>query len=293
MSTFLRGVALAASLSSQRAAERVELGVARVDEHVGVGHLAELEQLGVGERRLGRAAPAEHDDLPDARSRRAPRARGRPRRCAASSSRVSASMRATSAATLPLPITIARSQREVELEVAVVGMAVVPGDELGGGPAAGQVLAGDAHAPVGLGADRVDHRVVAGEQVLVGDVGAVLDVAEEAELGVGRGLLVDAADRLDVGVVGRDAAAHEAPRGGQPVVDVDLHTGRDATCSSAGGRPRRSRTGPSRRSRPAAGCSGVPGDRHRTASLEAAPGCGGAARRGGCAASDSRPRRRP
>jgi hypothetical protein len=111
---------------------------------------------------------------------------------------------------------------EVELAVAVVGMAVVPGDELGGGEAPGQVLAGDAQAPVGLGADRVDDRVVARVQVLVGDLRAVLDVPVEAELGVRGGLLVDAADGFDVGVVGRDAAAHETPRGGQAVVDVDL-----------------------------------------------------------------------
>ena len=41
-----------------------------------------------------------------------------------------------------------------------VGMAVVPGDELGRGPRAGQVLAGDPEPPVGLRADGVDDRVV-------------------------------------------------------------------------------------------------------------------------------------
>ena len=69
-------------------------------------------------------------------------------------------MRATSAATLPLPITTARSRRQVELELAVVRVAVVPGDELGGGPASGQVLARDPERLVGLGAGRVDHGVV-------------------------------------------------------------------------------------------------------------------------------------
>src|SRR5215210_7758819 len=101
-------------------------------------------------------------------------------------------------------------------------MAVVPGDELGGGPAARQVLAGDAHAPVCLGAHRVDDGVVARVQVLVGYVAPVLDVAVEAELRVRRGLLVDAADGLDVGVIRGDSAAHETPRRGQAVIDVDL-----------------------------------------------------------------------
>ena len=41
-----------------------------------------------------------------------------------------------------------------------VGMAVVPGDENGGGPRARQVLAGDLEPPVGLRADRVDDGVV-------------------------------------------------------------------------------------------------------------------------------------
>src|SRR6185503_5183429 len=87
---------------------------------------------------------------------------------------------------------------QVELEVAVVGVDVVPGDELGGGPAAGQVLARNSHAAVGLRADRVDDRVVAGGEVVVRQVAAELDVAVEAEFGVVGRLLVDAADGLDV-----------------------------------------------------------------------------------------------
>ena len=109
ISTFLRG-GRAGRLALQRApAERVELDVARVHEHVGVGHLAQLEQLRVGEGGLRRPAPAEHHDLLDAAARRAPRARGRPRRSRPARRAVRASMRATSAATLPLPITTARS----------------------------------------------------------------------------------------------------------------------------------------------------------------------------------------
>ena len=82
---------------------------------------------------------------------------------------------------------------EVEDEVAVVGMAVVPADEVGRRPAPGEVLAGDAAAPVGLGADRIDDGVVVLGEVGVGEVGAELDVAEHAEAGLGGGALVDAA----------------------------------------------------------------------------------------------------
>ena len=112
--------------------------------------------------------------------------------------------------------------REVELEVLEVGVAVVPGDERRGRPRAGQVLAGDAEPPVGLRADGVDDRVVEREQLLVRDVAADLDVAEEAEARPRRGLLERARDGLDVLVVGRDAEADEAPRRRQPVDQVDL-----------------------------------------------------------------------
>ena len=75
---------------------------------------------------------------------------------AASSSGSSTSIRATSIATLPLPITTARLRGEVELVVGGVGVAVVPGDELGGRVRAGPVLAGDAEPVVVRRADRVE-----------------------------------------------------------------------------------------------------------------------------------------
>ena len=112
--------------------------------------------------------------------------------------------------------------REVELLVAVVGVGVVPADERGGGVAAGQVLAGDAERAVGLAADRVDDRVVEPLEVLDLDVVADLDVAEEAEALAGGGLLVDPDHRLDLRVVGSDAAADQPERGRQPVEEVDL-----------------------------------------------------------------------
>src|SRR5690606_34534969 len=86
--------------------------------------------------------------------------------------------------------------RQVEVQVAVVRVGVVPADELGRRVAAGQVLARDPHPPVGAGADRVDDRVVVGGQVLVGEVPAHLDVAVEAELRVGGDLVVDPGHRL-------------------------------------------------------------------------------------------------
>jgi hypothetical protein len=72
---------------------------------------------------------------------------------------------------------------EVERDSLEVGVAVVPGDERGRGPRAGQVLTRDPHAPIGLGAEGVDDGVVALRQVVVPEIAADLDVAEEAKAG--------------------------------------------------------------------------------------------------------------
>ncbi len=102
---------------------------------------------------------------------------------------------------------------------------VVPADEVDGGHAARQFLAGDAESPVGLRADGVDDRVVAFGQFRGLHVLADDDVAEEAEAGIERRLLELGADRLDLRMVGRDARAHEAPRRRQHLEHVDPHVG--------------------------------------------------------------------
>ena len=57
---------------------------------------------------------------------------------------------------------------QVDLEAAVVGVAVVPGDELGRRVRAAQLLARDPQPLVGRGADRVADHVVVLEQLLRG-----------------------------------------------------------------------------------------------------------------------------
>jgi hypothetical protein len=116
---------------------------------------SQLAQLGAGERRLRGAAPAEHDHLPDRAPAQRLEARGPPRPCA----------RAPRAERehpghVRGDVAVADHDRalggQVEVQVAVVGMAVVPGDELGSGPAAGRILARDPERLVGLGTGRVD-----------------------------------------------------------------------------------------------------------------------------------------
>jgi hypothetical protein len=100
-------------------------------------------------------------------------------------------------------------------------VAVVPADERDGREAAGQVLAGDAHAPVGLGPDGVDDLVVEALEVAVVQVDPVGDVATEPDPRVGQGPLQHPGDRLDRLVVGRDPVADQSERGREAVEDVD------------------------------------------------------------------------
>ena len=111
---------------------------------------------------------------------------------------------------------------EVEREVLVVGMAVVPGDELGRGPRTREVLAGDGEPPVALRADGVDHGVVEADEVGVVEVAADLDVADEAEPRTVGDLLERARDALQLRVVGRDPEPDEPPRRRQPLDHVHL-----------------------------------------------------------------------
>ena len=115
--------------------------------------------------------------------------------------------------------------RQVGRHLLEVRVRVVPADEVDRGDAAGQILAGDVQRPVGLRADRVDHRVVAVGQLGGLHVLADHDVAEEPEPRVQRRLLELGADRLDLRMVRRHAGADQAPRRRQHLEHVDAHVG--------------------------------------------------------------------
>ena len=202
-------------------AGRVELDLGGVDDDVGVLHLAQLLDLRVGEGGLDRPAAAEDDDLADLlRVEQLDRVVG-----GVGLAQLVVGQR-QHPGDVHRHVAVADHDGalagEVELLVGVVGMGVVPADEGGGGVAAGQLLAGDAELAVGLAADREDDRVVEPLEVLDLDVVADLDVAEEAEALARRGFLVDPDHRLDLRVVGGDAAADEAEGGGEAVEEVDL-----------------------------------------------------------------------
>ncbi len=203
------------------AARRVEVDLGRVDDDVGVGELAELAYLRVGERRLRRAAATEDDDLLDP----------------GVGELLDRVVRGIGCMQLAVgegehpgdvggDVAVAdhddalRSQ--VELVVGEVGVGVVPGDELGGRVRAGQVLAGDPEPAIGRGAVGGDDRVIALLELGDGDVSADVNVAEELKPLAGGGLLVDADHRLDLRVVRGDPGADEPERGREPIEHVDL-----------------------------------------------------------------------
>ncbi len=97
---------------------------------------------------------------------------------------------------------------QVELQPAVVGMAVVPGDELGRGVRASKILTGDLETPVRRCPDRIYDDVIVLEQLCTRDVGPQLHVAEEAEPIMLSRLGIALGHRFDPWVIRRDARAH-------------------------------------------------------------------------------------
>ena len=205
----------------RRRARGVELELGRIDDHVGAGELAQLASSGgvnaawAGPRRPSITTRAIRE-LAIASIAASVVSVG------ASSSGVSASMRATSRATFPFPITTARSTSRSNVRSWKSGMAVVPGHELERRPRAGKILARDPELPVGLRADGVDNGVVQPRQVVVVQVAPDLDVAEEPKARFFRDSLEGARDRLQLRVVGRNAETDEPPRRRQPLDHVDL-----------------------------------------------------------------------
>ena len=199
-----------------------ELEVLRRDDDVTIRELAELAQFLGRERRLGRAASAEHRDLTDLRVGECLQRM----LCDVGPMQVLHRYQQDACdihGDVAVPDDHRARAREVEGHRAIVGMRVVPADEIRGRVGPGQMLLRDPEPPVSPRADRVDDGMVVGLQVLMGQLPADLDVAVEAELRVRGDLVVDAGDRLDLRVIGCDTTAHEAERRWQSVEHVDLH----------------------------------------------------------------------
>jgi hypothetical protein len=200
---------------------RIELQLGGVDQHVGALELAHLAQLRVRERGLSRTAAPDDHDLLDARLRedldRVVRGVGYPELGVVERDHPRHVDRDVAVADYDHPL----RTEQVELEVAVVGMAVVPGDELGRGVRSVELLAGNSEVTVGRRANRVDDRVVAAPELVPRDVLAELDAAVEPEALVLGGAVERLRDGLDLRVIGGHARPHEPVWRRQAVEQVD------------------------------------------------------------------------
>src|SRR5690606_18185826 len=104
-----------------------------------------------------------------------------------------------------------------------VGVAVVPGDEVRRTEGARQSDAGDRQLRIADRAGGEDHRVVEPTQVVQGQVGAVVDVAQQPDVTAVEDLVQGDDDLLDPRVVRGDAVAHQPEGCGQPLEQVDRH----------------------------------------------------------------------
>ena len=161
-------------------------------------------------------------------------------------------MRVTSAATLPLPITTARCADRSNSSVAVVRVAVVPGDELGRRPAARAGPRRGSRAtcrsarrwrrsPPCSGASARRARRRRRPRRCRGSGSRARSVWRSNV----------SSQALDLLVVGGHAAAQQPPRRGQPLEQVDLRVAAGAQQAGGGERPGRARR---RRSPPAVAC---------------------------------------
>ncbi|SKV85837.1 Uncharacterised protein [Mycobacteroides abscessus subsp. abscessus] len=93
-----------------------------------------------------------------------------------------------------------------------VGVAVIPGHEVGGTIAFREVDAGDIEPPIGAGSGREDHRVVEPAQLRKLDIGAVMNVSDEADLIAGEHPAQCLDDLLDTWMVRGHSVTHQSVR---------------------------------------------------------------------------------
>ena len=214
----------------------VEVEVLRVDDHVDVGQAPELAQLQRGELDLRRPPTGEHVHVSHRvaldRPVHALRDIGPQQVVRALGEHPGDVERDVARTNHRYPFGL---QRPLTRHVRV---AVVPGHEVGRPEGAGQLDAGDGQRRVPDRAGGEHHGVVVPPQVSKGDVGADVDVAQQADVAALEDLVQRQDDLLDPRVVRRDAVAHQPERDGQAFdqvdADVEAGLGQDVGCVDAG-----------------------------------------------------------
>ena len=212
----------------ERGADRLELEVVRVLEHdVDTVELGELLELLRRPGRLRGPATTEHVDVVDRRA--AQRVEHVLRHVGGLQP---LERRGEHAGDVDSDVADAddddgpgRGERALHPLAVGVGVAAVPGHEVGRGDAAGEVLARDVEATVARGAVGEHDGVVGVDQLGDGDVAADLDAREQAHARLLEDLLQRVAHAADRVVVRGHAVAHEPEGHREPVEDVDVRAG--------------------------------------------------------------------
>ena len=201
-------------------AGRVELDVLRIDDHVHAFEPSQLPELRGRERGLRCAASPQHHDLADP-------ALAQPLQRMVGDVGLAQGIRGDDqhACDIHCDIAIADDDGplagQVDRQIAVIRMAVVPADERDGWKAVVQILSGDAHTPIGLGTDGIDDLIVEPLQFLVMDLDTVGDVAEETDSRIRQRPVQNAGHRLDRLVIGRNTVTDQPERCGETIEDID------------------------------------------------------------------------
>ena len=201
----------------------VVLEVLLVDEDVDVGLLAELAQLQRGELHLSRTAATEDVHVGD----RGLLERGGHVRGDLGGHEV-VGVLGQDAGDVQRDVADADDGDLLGTQVPgtrVVGVTVVPRDEVGAAVALGGVDAGNVEGGVGVGSGGEDDGVIVLLELGHRDVTADLDVADEPNVPALEDLVEGHDDLLDARVVGGDAVAHQPVGRRKPLeqVDTDLH----------------------------------------------------------------------
>ncbi len=197
----------------------VELEVLVVEHDVHVAGLGQLTQLERGELDLRRAAAAEHVHV---RDRRIAQPLVDVARDFGDEHVVSVLGQHTRHVQRHIAVADHSNFLGVERPGArVVGVTVIPGDELGGTVGTVQIRAGDLQRSIIDGAGGENHSVVVGHEITEREVLAVLHIAEEADVTTTQNRAQRGDDALDARVVGSHAVTDQAERGGVAVIEIN------------------------------------------------------------------------
>ncbi len=209
-----------ASVRKLLAARQIKLKIVRIHDRVAVRQLPEFPQVRMRELRLRRTAASDNVDVSNpALGQYLESVRGNIgtpqliRRLGENPADIDRDVSLTDDDGLLM--------RQIESQVAVIGMAVIPADKFACRVAACQMFPGYPHRSVGMRSAGEHDGVITILELLHADVAPDRDIAEESKPRRFGNSLVDGNGLLELRVVWGNAAAHQAEGRGQSLEHVD------------------------------------------------------------------------